>query len=153
MGGLHWTLSQCQRSYKEWGILGKWLFSFSLSSLLRPQSPHHFSSTALTLPSQLLIDEQCTESTISRQHAKVVVERAWPYCLSWNPQLQCLPEEVGGAQEVTTLWLLLPQKPCLLTQDSREVSFLSPSSSVLWLMWKTTQKLWSCFLCLKKVHR
>lgn len=39
--------------------------------------------------------------------------------------------------------LLLPQKPCLLSLsgwESGEVSFLSPSSSVLWLMGETTQK-------------
>lgn len=76
-------------------------------------------------------------------------------CLSWNPQLHCLPGEVGGAQEVTTLSLLLPQKPCLLHAWTveREVSFLSPSSLVLWLMGKTTQKLLSRFLCWTEVHR
>lgn len=65
----------------------------------------------------------------SRQHAEAEVAR--PTTL---PQW---PGEVGGAQEVIALGLLLPQKPCLLRLsglESGEVSFLSPSSSVLWLM-------------------
>lgn len=55
-----------------------------LSSLLPPRGPHCFSSTALTLPPQQHIGEQCTKSALHKQHAQAEVDRG----LTLLPQLK-----------------------------------------------------------------
>lgn len=116
LGFQRWdTYLQLKASHREWGLVGKWwLFPLSFSSLPPPQSLHHFSSTALMLPQQLHVGKQCTNRRQADSILRLRWEGACPSGLSWNPQLPCPPGEVGGAQEVITLWLLLPQKPCLL---------------------------------------
>lgn len=72
------------------------MMTISLSSLFPPQSPHHFLSTALMLPSQLHLHQLCTKSAIRRQHAKAEVERGLPLL----PQLKssALVSAKGGGR-------------------------------------------------------
>lgn len=105
------TYTELKASSREGGILSKWwLFPFSLYPLLPPRSPHRFTSSALMLPPQLHVG-----TVPSRQHAQAQVD----WGLTLLPQLRSSApvsaSGVGGAQEVNSIWLLLPQKPCLLT--------------------------------------
>lgn len=114
-----------------------------------PQILHHFSSPALMLCPQLHSAELCAKSALRRQHAKTEVERGLPFLPQWVQSLSSIVCQ--GRWEEHRKWLPSDfsshRSPASSGFDRGDVSSLSPSSSVLWLMWKTTQKLWSCFFC------
>lgn len=149
------TYPQLKASHR----VGDFFSNFSLSSLLPPRGPHRVNFTALmhlscTDAPQLHVEGQCTKicsQQVARSRAEV------------NTGLTSLPQGQSSVAVAAGRWeehrkrflsgFSSPRGPASSCLASGEFSLLSPSRSVLWPVWKTTQELWSCFLVLDQVHR
>lgn len=139
---------------------GRLFQQFSLSSLLPPRGPHRVNFTALM---HLSCTDAPSAACRGAVHKNLLSNQVARSRAEVNTGLTSLPQGQSSVAVAAGRWeehrkrflsgFSSPRGPASSCLASGEFGLLSPSRSVLWPVWKTTQELWSCFLVLDQVHR